>query len=179
VSGARTDERLGAILARLPEAAKDLKLNLSAVLGSEHLTPAQALGTALAAAFAAGAPELAQALVDDAGEREDLAPLIDDARAAAALMAMNNVYYRFRHQVGKESYGKKPARLRMNRLGKAATNRLDLELFSLGVSAINGCERCVQSHEQTVTEAGLSEDAVHDVVRIAAVVNAVASTLGT
>jgi len=97
--------------------------------------------------------------------------------AAAALMAMNNVYYRFRHFIGKETYSQKPARLRMNRLVKPATQRVDFELFSLAVSAINGCETCVQSHEKVVIEGGLSEDQVHDAVRIAAVVQAAAVSL--
>jgi alkyl hydroperoxide reductase subunit D len=89
-------------------------------------------------------------------------------------MAMNNVYYRFRHMVGKAAYGQKPARLRMNRLAKPATTKADLELFSLAASAINGCEICVQAHEKAVLEAGLTEDNVHDAVRIAAVIHAAA-----
>ena len=92
---------------------------------------------------------------------------------------MNNVYYRFRHMVAKPAYAQKPARLRMNRLGKPATNRIDLELFSLAASAINGCEICVQSHEKAVLDGGLSEDQVHDAVRIAAVVHAAAVALET
>ena len=103
--------------------------------------------------------------------------VIDDALAAASLMAMNNVYYRFRHMVGKASYAEKPARLRMNRLVKPSTSKVDFELFSLAVSAVNGCEACVRSHEQVVTQGGLTEDAVHDAVRIAAVVHAAAVSL--
>ena len=101
----------------------------------------------------------------------------ESCEEAAAIMAMNNVYYRFRHMVGKPSYSEKPARLRMNRLVKPATNKVDFELFSLAVSAVNGCEACVRSHEQVVTQGGLSEDAVHDAVRIAAVVHAAAVSL--
>jgi alkyl hydroperoxide reductase subunit D len=92
-------------------------------------------------------------------------------------MAMNNVYYRFRHQIGKESYSQKPARLRMTKLAKPATNKADLELFSLAVSAINGCEACVQSHEKVVLEAGLTEEQVHDAVRIAATMHGAAVAL--
>jgi alkyl hydroperoxide reductase subunit D len=103
--------------------------------------------------------------------------VIEDARAAAAIMAMNNVYYRFRHIVGKPSYGEKPARLRMNRLGQPAGSKVDFELYALAVSAINGCEACVRAHEHTVIEGGLTEDHVHDAVRIAATVNAAAVAL--
>lgn len=103
--------------------------------------------------------------------------VVEDALAAVSLMAMNNVYYRFRHVVGKPSYSEKPARLRMQRIAKPATNKLDFELFCLVVSAINNCEACVQSHEAVVTGGGMTEDSVHDAVRVAAVVHAVAVTL--
>ena len=104
--------------------------------------------------------------------------MVSDAQAAAGLMAMNNVYYRFRHFMGDDSpYAKLPAGLRMSRLAKPATTKADLELFSLAVSAINGCELCVQSHDQVVREAGLTPEQVHAAVRIAAVVHGVAGAL--
>jgi len=68
-------------------------------------------------------------------------------------------------------------RLRMNRLAKPATSKLDLELFCLAVSVINGCESCLRAHEKVVLEGGLGEDQVHDAVRIAAVVHAAALAL--
>jgi alkyl hydroperoxide reductase subunit D len=92
-------------------------------------------------------------------------------------MAMNNVYYRFRHLIGKPSYSDRPARLRMNRLGRPATNKVDFELFSLAVSAINGCETCLKAHEAVVVAGGLGEDQVHDAVRIASTVHAAAVVL--
>jgi len=92
-------------------------------------------------------------------------------------MGMNNVYYRFRHMIGKESYATKPARLRMNWLAKPKGGKADFELFSLAVSAINGCEMCIRSHEQVVTGGGLSEDQVHDAVRVAATLQATAISL--
>jgi len=91
--------------------------------------------------------------------------------------AMNNVYYRFRHMIGKPSHDAKPARLRMQRIAKPATNKADFELFCLAVSAINGCEMCIRSHEAVVIEGGLTEDQIVDAVRIAAVVNAAAVAL--
>jgi alkyl hydroperoxide reductase subunit D len=103
--------------------------------------------------------------------------VIEDARAAAALMAMNNVYYRFRHIVGKSVYSEKPARLRMNRLVQVLASKADFELACLAVSAINGCEACVRAHEATVLHAGLTEDHVHDAVRIAATIQAAAVAL--
>jgi lipoyl-dependent peroxiredoxin subunit D len=161
---------------RMPDAARDIKLNLQTVFQSTTLTPAQIWGAALASAIATRNVELAQAVFVEAQGKVD-ANVIEDARAAAALMAMNNVYYRFRHLVGKQSYAAKPARLRMNWIGKPMSNKTDFELFCLAVSAINGCEACVRSHEQVVTEGGVSEDQVHDTVRIAATIQAAAVSL--
>jgi alkyl hydroperoxide reductase subunit D len=160
----------------LPASAKDIKLNLQSVLQAESLTAAQRWGVAVASAIAARNPKLTAAVVEQA-QREVEAPVLDDAAAAATLMAMNNVYYRFRHVVGKPSYADRPARLRMNRLVNPATNKTDFELFSLAVSAINGCETCVRSHEDVVTKGGLSEDQVNDAVRIASVIHAAAVAL--
>ena len=165
-----------AIRARLPEVARDIKLNLQTVMQQGPLSPAQAWGTAVATAIAARNPELRDAILEDAARHVDPS-VIDDAQAAAVLMAMNNVYYRFRHIVGRDSYSLKPARLRMQRIAKPATNKVDFELFCLAVSAINDCEACVRSHEHVATEGGLSEDQVHDAVRIAATIHAAAVAL--
>jgi alkyl hydroperoxide reductase subunit D len=161
----------------LPDSARDIKLNLLSVLQGETLTPAQRWGVAITAAITARNPVLRDAVVADAIASGTDPTVIDDAQAAAALMAMNNVYYRFRHVVGKPSYGEKPARLRMNRLARPATTKVDFELFSLAASAINGCEMCVRSHEEAVLSGGLGEDHVHDAVRIAAVIHAAAVSL--
>ncbi len=158
-----------------PEGAKDTKLNLDAVLtGESSLSTAQRWLVALATAFNSRQQELIDALLSDAKERTSV-QVIDDAEAVATLMTMNNVFYRFRHLVGKDTYAQLPARLRMNRLAKPATNKADFELASLAVSAVNGCETCVRAHEKAVIEAGLSEQQVHDAVRIAAVVHAAAT----
>jgi len=160
--------------ASLPEAARDIKLNLQSVLQAESLTPAQRWGTAIASAVASRSPILRDALLADARAAAVGEAVIDDALAAAALMSMNNVYYRFRHMIGKASYEERPARLRMQRMAKPASSKTDFELFCLAVSAINGCEMCIRSHEQVVLGGGLTEDQVHDAVRIAATVHAAA-----
>jgi alkyl hydroperoxide reductase subunit D len=87
-------------------------------------------------------------------------------------------YYRFRHfmkDAGRTTYGDKPARLRMQRIAKPAGDKALFELMCLAVSAIGGCELCVQSHELVVLQAGLTDDQVHDAVRVAATVNGVAT----
>lgn len=160
----------------IPDSARDIRLNLQSVLAGGALTPAQRWGVAVASAVASRNARLRKAVLHDA--RQEVAEnVIDDALAAAAIMGMNNVYYRFRHLVGKASYGEKPARLRMNRLAKPATTKADFELFSLAVSAINGCESCIRAHEKVVLEGGLTEEHVHDAVRVAAVVHAAAVAL--
>jgi len=165
--------RVEELRAAIPDAAKDIKLNLQSVLQPGALTPAQRWGVAIASAVATRNARLRDALLEDA-RNEVGAAVIDDALASAALMAMNNVYYRFRHMVGKESYSQMPARLRMQRIAKPATNKADFELFCLAVSAINGCEMCIRSHEEVVIKGGLSEEQVHDAVRIAATMSAAA-----
>lgn len=160
----------------IPEAAKDLRLNLQSVLGAGQLTPAQRWGVAIACAMAARSPALRDALITEAQREVDTA-VMDDALAAAALMGMNNVYYRFRHMIEKPVYSEKPARLRMSRLGKPSTNKVDFELVCLAVSAINGCEACIRAHEKVVLEGGLTEEHVHDAVRIAATIHGVAVAL--
>jgi len=161
----------------MPDAARDLKLNLQAVLGPDGpLSPAQRWGVAVAAAVASRNPRLRAAILAEA--RAQVEPgVVEDGIAAAALMGMNNVYYRFRHLIGRASYAEKPARLRMNRLAKPAGSKVDFELFSLAVSAINGCATCMQAHENVVLQGGLTEDHVHDAVRIASVINGAAVAL--
>ena len=162
----------------IPGAARDLKLNLQSVLTESSLSPAQRWGTAVAAAVASRNALLRDAVLTDA-RAETEAAVVDDAIAAAALMGMSNVYYRFRHLIGRDVYSEKPARLRMNRIAKPAGNKVDFELFCLAVSAINGCESCLRAHEKVVLAGGLTDDQVHDAVRIAAVIHgaAVASDL--
>lgn len=167
---------LEALRAALPESAKDTRLNLQSVLETGSLSPAQKWGIALASALAARNPRLTAVVRAEAQGQVD-ASVLDDAEAAATLMAMNNVYYRFRHMVGKPAYSQKPARLRMNRIAQPRTNKADFELICLAVSALNGCEMCVRSHEAAVLEGGLGEEQVHDAVRIAAVVQAAAVAL--
>lgn len=164
---------LEALRTALPDPAVDIKLNLQAVLGASSLSSEQKWGVAVASSLAARHPPLTDAVLQQA-RAEVPAVVIEDAYAAAVLMSMNNVYYRFRHMIVKPSYSEKPARLRMNRLVKPAANKLDFELFSLAVSAINGCEMCVQAHEKVVLEGGVSEEQVHDTVRVASVIHAAA-----
>jgi lipoyl-dependent peroxiredoxin subunit D len=160
-----------------PDTARDIKINLQNVLTPATLNEAQVWGVAIACAQATRNTRLATAVLGDAMARGIAEGVIEDARAAAVLMAMNNVFYRFRHVVDKEEYSQKPARLRMQRLGQVTSNKADFELFCLAVSAINNCETCVRSHEEAVIKQGLTSDHVHDAVRIAATIQAAAQAL--
>jgi lipoyl-dependent peroxiredoxin subunit D len=163
----------------IPDAAKDIRLNLQSVLAPGTLSPAQRWQVAISSAMAARHQGLVRAVIAEASAElgAEVGPVLEDAKAAAALMAMNNVFYRFRHQIGKETYSQKPARLRMNRLVQVTTKKVEFELACLAVSAINGCEACVRSHEKVVLDGGLTEDHVLEAVRIASVLHAAAVAL--
>jgi len=157
-----------------PDVAKDVRINLQNVLTPATLNLNQVWGTAIACAHAARNDALKQALEADARAAGVGDAVVADAKAAAVLMGMNNVIYRFKHIIGKEDYEKKPVRLRMQRLAQVTSNKADFELFCLAVSAINNCQNCMAAHEATVLKAGLTEDHVWDAVRIAATVHATA-----
>lgn len=169
-------EALEALRQKLPDVAKDIKLNLQAVLGDSQLAPEVRWGVAVASAASCNCPALLDATLADAA-KHSTPEIIADAKAAAVIMAMNNIYYRFRHMSGKPEYAQKAPRLRMNRLGQPASTKLNFELFALAVSAIHGCEMCVQSHDKVVLHGGMTEDHVNDAIRIAAVFHAVAVAL--
>jgi alkyl hydroperoxide reductase subunit D len=160
----------------IPEPARDLRLNLQSVLAESSLGPDQRWGVAAACAIASRNARLREAVLADARAAVPGA-VIEDAVAAAAIMGMNNVLYRFRHLIGKPSYGARPARLRMNRLVKPSGSKLDFELFCLAVSAINGCGTCMQAHEKVVLDGGVSEEQVFDAIRIASTIHGAAVAL--
>ena len=167
---------LQALRDRLPEYAKDIKLNLGALAAEPVLSEKQRAGTFIASALGARNPDVAAAIVAAFAAKLDPKELAA-ARAAPAVMAMNNVYYRFLHLVENEEYGKLPAKLRMNAIASHGIPKADFELWCLAVSAINGCGMCIESHEKMVRKDGMTAEQVQAAVRIAAVVNAAAAIL--
>ena len=162
--------------ARLPEYAKDLKLNLSSLAAEPSLSEQQRAGTFVASALASRNAETIAAITAEFGAK--LSPeALSAARTASAIMAMNNIYYRFTHLASSPDYRSMPARLRMNAIGRPGVEKADFELWSLAVSAINGCGMCVDAHEKVLRDAGITAEQVQAAVRIAAVVHAVAATL--
>ncbi|MEX0958863.1 MAG: carboxymuconolactone decarboxylase family protein [Burkholderiales bacterium] len=163
---------------RLPEYAKDLKLNLSSLAAETLLSEQQKAGTFIVSAIASRNPEVIAAIDADFSHKLEPAAL-NAAKAAAAIMGMNNIYYRFLHLAENEDYSRLPAKLRMNVIANPGTSRTDFELWSLAVSAVNGCGKCVTAHEKILRDGGMSAEQVQAAVRIAAVVHAVAVTLET
>jgi alkyl hydroperoxide reductase subunit D len=166
---------LESLKSALPEYAKDIKLNLGSLSTEPSLTTQQRAGTFIAAALASRNATVTAALVAEFGPQLS-AEALNAAKAAAAIMAMNNVYYRFTHLVGGD-YPTMPAKLRMNVMARPGVDKADFELWSLAVSAVNGCGMCMESHEKVVRAAGLTSEQVQSAVRIAATVHAVAATL--
>ncbi|WP_421782711.1 carboxymuconolactone decarboxylase family protein [Kiloniella litopenaei] len=159
----------------VPEYAKDLKLNITNVLTSTSLNDQQIWGTALASALSSRNAFVIKAINAEAKEKLS-AEAYSAAKSAASIMGMNNIYYRFAHLSGNEDYLKLPARLRMNIIGRPGVDKVDFELWSLAVSAINGCGMCIESHEKQVAAGGISKEGIQDAIRIASVMHALAAT---
>jgi alkyl hydroperoxide reductase subunit D len=160
----------------LPDYAKDLKLNLSALLNDTVLTEQQRWGALVATALASRNAAVIAAVSGEAAAHLS-APALAAAKSAASIMAMNNIYYRFTHLASDPDYATMPARLRMNVIANPGVEKADFELWSLAVSAINGCGKCIDAHDQVLREAGITREAVQQAVRIASVIHAVAATL--
>ena len=98
---------------RLPEYAKDLKLNLSSLATEPSLSEQQCAGTFIDTALASRNAEVTAAITAEFAPK--LSPeALNAARAAASIMAMNNIYYRFTHLASSPDYRTLPAKLRMN-----------------------------------------------------------------
>lgn len=160
----------------LPEFAKDIKLNLSSVL-SESDTPdlsqQQIASIALATAYATRNATVIAATTQFASDHLSAAE-INAAKAAATIMAMNNIYYRFTHTIADEAYRNMPPKLRMNVMANPGSDKISFELASLAVSAINGCTMCMNAHATQLEKAAMSKQAIQAAIRIASVMNAAA-----
>jgi lipoyl-dependent peroxiredoxin subunit D len=168
---------LDALVETLPAYAKDLKLNFSSLVRQQtELSERQLWGTLVASAMAGRNHGLIAATLQDAATRLS-AQELEAAKAAAAIMSMNNIYYRFLHLTKNEKYRALPARLRMNVIRSHGVDQKDFELWSTAVSAINGCGMCVDSHEQALRNQGVTEETILSVVRVASVIHAIAAVI--
>src|SRR6266581_4597034 len=134
----------------IPDFAKDVRLNLTSMASDETLDPQTKYGLFLACAIATRNP------------------------AVISAMAVNNIYYRFVHLASNKEYATMPARLRMNVIANPGVDKADFELWSLAVSAINGCGACIDAHEKALNEAGVASATIQTAVRFATIIQSVA-----
>ncbi len=167
---------LDTLKSQLPSYAKDLKLNLSSLMREEVLSPDRRFGALFAAALASGNETVIKALAAEASQHLSVEE-IENVKAANAIMGMTNIYYRFLHMAKDGEYQRMAANLRMQIIGKPPADKVNFELFSLVVSAVNGCEFCVAAHDAELKKAGLSREEIQASIRIAATVHAVAGVL--
>jgi alkyl hydroperoxide reductase subunit D len=151
---------------------RDLKLNFSSTLVSEHLTAKEIALLGLSTAVNNINKPLVDFFTVLAEKSEASAADIAEAVSCASLLASNNIFYRFRHFTQKERYTQIPARIRMQIMVKPVTGKEFFELLSLAISAINGCEMCVNAHEDSLIKLGTTEERIFDAVRIASIVTA-------
>ncbi len=164
------------VKSKVPDYAKDIKLNLSSLANDETLNTQQLWGTFLACALA-GRNEFVIRQVNAVAAEHLSAEALQATKAAASIMAMNNIYYRFVHLSSNKEYQTMQAKLRMNVIGNPGVEKDDFELWSLAVSAINGCGMCIDAHEAQLLQHGVSKEQIQTAVRIASVVQAVSVIL--
>ena len=168
---------LDALRETIPAYAKDISLNLSSLASETLLSDQQKWGAFLASAHAVGVPPVVKAIeaaAKAAGLSDEAATA---AKAAAAIMGMNNVYYRALHLLKNQEYRTLPARLRMNIIANPGVDKTDFELWCTAVSAVNGCGMCLDSHEEELKKRGGAAQQIQAALRIAATVNAVSAVL--
>jgi alkyl hydroperoxide reductase subunit D len=169
--------QVSALSEKIADFGRDVRLNLEAVLSTEGapgLSKEQIGGVALACAYSVNHHELAEALIVDLQIPTETATA---AKAAATIMAMNNIYYRFVHLCEDKEFAKIPAKLRMNIIGKPGVAKVDFELMSLAISAIAGCGMCINSHMHELKKASISNEGIQSAVRIGSVINAAKTAL--
>ncbi len=148
----------------------DLKLNFKSSLESEHLSKLEIALLGVALAVNNGNNILREFFVAFAKEAGATSEAISEAAACASLLSANNVLYRFRHFTKKEKYTQIPARIKMNIMTKPVSGKEFFELMSLAISAVNGCEMCVNAHEASLLELGTKEERIFEAVRLSSIV---------
>ncbi|WP_158796318.1 carboxymuconolactone decarboxylase family protein [Pedobacter sp. L105] len=156
---------------------RDLKLNFTSTFTSAHLSEKECALVALSIAVNNNNKVLTEFFEKQSIEKGATAEDVAEAAGCASLLALNNVFYRFRHFTGKEKYTQIPARVRMQLMSSPVTGKEFFELMSLAVSAVNGCEMCVNAHEKSILGLGATEERVFDAVRIASIVTSAGKVL--
>ena len=163
----------------MPDYAKDIKINLGRVLDPEtvsELTKTQIWGTALASAYATKDPCVISAIQAEAASILPESEM-NGVKSAAAIMGMNNVYYRFLHLASDKELGRTPANLRMKAIADHGIDKLNFELYALAVSSINACGMCIDAHIKSLIDHGMSREAIVASLRISSTVHAAAQVM--
>ena len=168
---------IDALRETLPAYAKDLSLNLSSLASETVLNGQLKWGCFVASAHACGVIAVIKSVDESADAGALTAEAKTAAKAASAIMGMNNVYYRALHLLKNPEYRTLPARLRMNIIANPGVDKSDFELWCTAVSAVNGCGMCLDSHEEELKKRGVPNTQIQAALRIAAVVNAVSAVV--
>ncbi len=147
---------------------KDLKINVSNALAYENLSEKESALLALSVAINEKSKTLIESFLLKAKEKGATDAEISETYACVSLLNVNNVFYRFRHFTKKEFYTSTPAGIKMTIMGNPVLGKEFFELMSLAVSALNGCEMCVNAHEESLMKLGTSQQRVYDAVRLTA-----------
>lgn len=170
---------LNSLKSKIPDYAKDIKLNLDSLLNNndaDGMRAKQIAGVALASAYAAREKHTIQACLAYAEallQAED----INGIKAAASIMGMTNIYYRFTHEMKDEDYSHMPAKLRMNIMGKPGIDKIDFDFYTLAASSINGCAMCMNAHANALQKHGVSKEAIQTCIRVASVIHALSQVM--
>jgi len=168
---------LDALRETIPAYAKDISLNLSSLASETLLTDQQKWGAFLASAYATGVGPVVKAIEESARAAGLSDEAATAAKAAAAIMGMNNIYYRSLHLLKNQEYRTLPARLRMNVIANPGVDKTDFELWCTAVSAVNGCGMCLDSHEEELKKRGVPAIHIQAALRIASVVHAASAVV--
>jgi len=158
---------------------RDLRINVKNVLGSERLTPKEAYLLAASVAINEKNKTLADAFTATASANGATEAEIAETYACTATLATNNVFYRFKHFIKSASsdYETMPAGIKMNIMMSPVLGKEFFELMSLVVSALNGCESCVNSHEASLRRLGVEKEKIFDAIRLASVIKGLTITI--
>lgn len=166
-------EFINDLKALVPDYAKDVRLNLDGVIARSALPAEEALGCALAAAFAAKNGRLVEAFRGALDEGN-----ANGALAAAAVMGMTNVWYSYLDQAEDSELKTQQAQLRMNAYGNhGGVGARKFEMWALAASLVGKCRHCIAAHVAELRKAGVSTTELKEIGRIAAVVNAAGQIL--
>lgn len=152
---------------------RDLKMNFKTILKGEHLSAKEISLLGVSVAANDKNDLLLNFFTAKSKENEASDVEIGEAVACASLLSSNNILYRFRHFADNEKYSQLPARMRMNVMMNPVLGKEFFELVSLAISAVNGCELCVNAHEKSLIELGTKEERIFESIRISSVITSV------